>query len=85
MRVKLQATILGAKVDTEVSDLEKRRREELTQALANDNSDGRKLRFMAYQLKMKRPGFKQLMGENPLTNEEFAELEKYFRMSRRPV
>lgn len=72
-------------MDTGLSDLEKKRREELTQALENDSEEGRKLRFMAYQLRLKRPGFKQLMGENPLSNEEFNELEKYFRMSRRPV
>ena len=34
------------------------------------------------QLRLKRPGIKQLLGQNPIQDEEFGELDKYFRLSR---
>lgn len=72
-------------MDTGLSDLEQRRKQEIINALGSELPEQKKLRLMAYQLKLKRPGVKQLMGESPLNNEEFAELEKYFKMSRRSV
>jgi len=39
-----------------------------------------KFKARTLELKMKRPGLKQLIGENPLSDEEFNELEKYFRL-----
>lgn len=72
-------------MDTGLSDLEKRRKEEIANALGSETPEAKKTRIMMLQLKLKRPGLKQLMGENPMSNEEFAELEKYFKLSRRSV
>ena len=72
-------------MDTGLSDLEKKKREDLIKSLAAESPEARKVRMMTYQLKLRRPGVKQLFGEHPLSNEEFQELEKYFRMSRRSI
>lgn len=40
-------------------------------------------KLMALHLKLKKPGLKQLLGGNPLSDEdEFNELEQFFRLSK---
>lgn len=34
------------------------------------------------KLRMKKPGLKQLLGQNPIQDEEFGDLDKYFKLSR---
>lgn len=34
------------------------------------------------KLRIKKPTLKQLLGQNPIQDEEFGDLDKYFRLSR---
>lgn len=34
------------------------------------------------RLRLKKPGLKQLLGQNPIMDEEFGDLDKYFKLSR---
>ncbi len=63
----------------------KRLREAAQNALLEDSGQPPNVRITRFQLALKRPGLKALLGENPLSDEEFNELEKYFRLRRERV
>ena len=79
-----------AGMDSDIARYEDERKEKLRQAamnaLANPQADETpRIRMLRLKLALKKPGIKALLGENPLKNEEFGELEKYFRLSKERV
>lgn len=72
-------------MDTELERYESDRKKRLAETLANESPEERKVRLMAFRLSLKKPGLKAFLGENPMKNEEFDELEKYFKLSRRSM
>ena len=77
------ATTLEVRVDTEIERYEGDRKRRLKETLGNEPQEARRIKMMALRLSLKKPGLKTLMGESPLKNEEFDELEKYFKLSKR--
>lgn len=76
-------------MDSEIERYENDRRARLRNlaqsALLRDESDDPKVKIMRFKLAARKPGIKQLLGGNPLADEEFDELEKYFRLSKERV
>ena len=62
-----------------------RLREAAQNALLADSQETPQVRAMRLKLVAKKPGLKALLGGNPLKDEEFDELEKYFRLSRERI
>jgi hypothetical protein len=72
-------------MDSELERYEADRKERLRELAQNAllrDEDPVKAKILRFRLAARKPGLKQLMGENPLADEEFNELEKYFRLTR---
>jgi len=54
-------------------------------ALSQEQGETPQAKITRYKLAVKRPGMKALLGGNPLSDDEFNELEKYFRLSRERI
>lgn len=84
-----KATEARAGMDSNIARYEDDRiarlREAAQNALLQDQGEMPRQKITRYKLAMKRPGMKALLGGNPLSDEEFNELEKYFRLSRERI
>lgn len=79
---------MDSSMDSDIARYENDRRARLREvaksALLREGEDP-KVRVLRFKLALKKPGIKALLGDNPLANEEFDELEKYFRLSKERV
>lgn len=76
-------------MDSDIARYEQDRRRRLEEAaksaLLLQDGDTPQIRTMRLKLVAKKPGIKALLGGNPLSNEEFDELEQFFRLSRERI
>lgn len=74
---------------SEIAEYEQDRRDRLRElaqnSLLREQDEPARVKILRFKLAAKRPGMKQLLGGNPLADEEFNELEKYFRLSKERV
>ena len=78
------ASDYGSDIERYEGDRRARLRELAQSALLREQEPVR-AKILRFKLAAKRPGIKQLLGGNPLADEEFDELEKYFRLSKERV
>lgn len=76
-------------MDSDIARYEQDRRARLREAAKNallqQDGEAPQVRAMRLKLVARKPGIKALLGDNPLSNEEFDELEKFFRLSKERI